>query len=47
MCLNRNARILGTLWLVSYGLWDLDQFTLETEVLEPLENSFGRKLLPM
>jgi len=48
MCLNRNARIFEhTLAGPLYGLWDLGYFNLETQVLEPLENSFDPKVLPM
>ncbi len=35
------------IWLVSFMDYDLGSFDLETEVLEPLENPFGPKLLPM
>jgi putative transposase len=33
--------------LVSFMDYDLGYFDLETRVLEPLENPFGPKLLPM
>jgi putative transposase len=33
--------------LVSFTDYDLGSFDLETGVLEPLENPFGPKLLPM
>ncbi len=35
------------IWLVSFMDYDLGYFDLETRVLEPLENPFGPKLLPM
>ena len=35
------------IWLVSFMDYDLGYFYLETRVLEPLENPFGPKLLPM
>src|SRR5262249_16516577 len=35
------------IWLVSFMDYDLSYFDLETRVLEPLENPFGPKLLPM
>jgi putative transposase len=35
------------IWLVSFMDYDLGYFHLETRVLEPLENPFGPKLLPM
>jgi putative transposase len=35
------------IWLVSFMDYDLGYFDLETGVLEPLENPFGPKLLPM
>jgi hypothetical protein len=35
------------IWLVSFVEYDLGYFDLETRVLEPLENPFGPKLLPM
>jgi putative transposase len=35
------------IWLVSFMNYDLGYFDLETRVLEPLENPFGPKLLPM
>ena len=34
-------------WLVTFMDYDLGYFDLETRVLEPLENPFGPKLLPM
>ena len=33
--------------LVSFMEYDLGYFDLETRVLEPLENPFGPKVLPM
>jgi putative transposase len=35
------------IWLVSFTDYDLGYFDLGTRVLEPLENPFGPKLLPM
>ena len=35
------------IWLVSFMDYDLGYFDLETLVLEPLENPFGPKVLPM
>jgi putative transposase len=35
------------IWLVSFMDYDLAYFDLETRVLEPLENPFGPKVLPM
>src|SRR5213593_3734952 len=35
------------IWLVSFMDYDLGYFDLETRVLEPLENPFGPKVLPM
>jgi hypothetical protein len=35
------------IWLVSFMDYDLGYFDLETQVLEPLENPFGSKVLPM
>jgi hypothetical protein len=35
------------IWLVSFMDYDLGYFDLETRVLEPLENRFGPKVLPM
>ena len=35
------------IWLVSFMDYDLGYFDLETRVLEPLENSFGPKVLPI
>jgi hypothetical protein len=35
------------MWLVSFMDYDLGYFDLETRVLEPLENPFGPKVLPM
>jgi putative transposase len=35
------------IWLVSFMGCDLGYFDLETRVLEPLENPFGPKVLPM
>ena len=35
------------IWLVSFMEYDLGYFDLETRLLEPLENPFGPKVLPM
>jgi putative transposase len=35
------------IWLASFMDYDLGYFDLETRVLEPLENPFGQRLLPM
>jgi putative transposase len=35
------------IWLVSFMEYDLGYFDLETRVLEPLDNPFGPKVLPM
>jgi hypothetical protein len=35
------------IWLVSFMDYDLGYFDLETRVLEPFDNPFGPKLLPM
>jgi hypothetical protein len=35
------------IWLVSFMDYDLGYFELETRVLEPLENPFGPKVLPI
>ena len=35
------------IWLVSFMVMILGQFDLEMRVLEPLENPFGPKVLPM
>ena len=35
------------IWLVIFMQHDLGYFDLETRVLEPLENPFGPKVLPM
>jgi len=35
------------IWLVTFMQYDLGYFDLETRVLEPLENPFGPKVLPM
>jgi putative transposase len=35
------------IWLVSFMEYDLGYFDLETRVLEPIENPFGPKVLPM
>jgi hypothetical protein len=38
---------VSDLWLVSFMDYDLGYFDLETRALEPLENPFGPKVLPM
>ena len=35
------------IWLVTFVDYDLGYFDLETRVLEPLENPFRPKVLPM
>jgi hypothetical protein len=35
------------IWLVSFMDYDLGYFDLETRVLEPIEDPFGPRLLPM
>ena len=35
------------IWLMSIMDYDLGNFDLETRVLEPLQNAFGPKVLPM
>ena len=40
-------QISEEIWLVTFMQYDLGYFDLETRVLEPLENPFGPKLLPM
>jgi hypothetical protein len=35
------------IWLVNFMDYDLGYFDLETRVLQPLENPFGSKVLPM
>ena len=35
------------IWLISFMDYELGYFDLETRVLEPLENPFGPKLLPL
>jgi len=35
------------IWLVTFMDYDLGYFDLETRVLEPLDNPFGPKVLPM
>ena len=39
--------VYDDIWLVSFMDYDLGYFDLETRVLEPLENPFGPKVLPM
>jgi hypothetical protein len=34
-------------WIVSFMDYDLGYFDLETRVLEPLDNPFGPRFLPM
>jgi putative transposase len=35
------------IWLVSFMDYDLGYFDLDTRVLEPIDNPFGPRLLPM
>jgi len=35
------------IWLVSFMDYDLGYFDLDARVLEPIDNPFGPKLLPM
>jgi hypothetical protein len=42
-----SIEVQGDIWLVSFMDYDLGYFDLETRVLEPLDNPFGPKLLPM
>jgi putative transposase len=39
--------VYDDIWLVTFMDYDLGYFDLETRVLEPLENPFGPKVLPM
>jgi putative transposase len=41
------TEVQDDIWLVSFMDYDLGYFELETRVLEPLENPFGPKVLPM
>jgi hypothetical protein len=43
----RIKEVQDDIWLVSFMDYDLRYFDLETRVLEPLENPFGPKVLPM
>jgi hypothetical protein len=43
----RHQEVHDDIWLVSFMDYDLGYFDLETRVLEPLENPFGPKVLPM
>jgi len=48
ICLgNKKINFSDDIWLVSFMDYDLGYFDLETRVLEPLENPFGPKVLPM
>jgi len=42
-----NKEVHDDVRLVSFLEYDLVDFDLETRVLEPLENPFGPKVLPM
>jgi hypothetical protein len=42
-----NQELQDDVWLASFMACDLGHFDLETRVLEPLENPFGPKVLPM
>ena len=47
-CSDSNIKeVHDDIWLVSFMDYDLGYFDLETRVLEPLENPFGPKVLPM
>jgi putative transposase len=39
-------KVHDDIWLVSFMDYDLEYFDPETQVLEPLENPFGSKVLP-
>ena len=41
------AEVHDAIWLVVFMDYGLGFFDLETRVLEPLENPFGPKVLPM
>jgi len=45
--INFSKEVHEDIWLVSFMDYDLGYFDLETRVLEPLENPFGPKVLPM
>lgn len=42
-----SEQVHDDIWLVSFMDYDLGYFDLETRELEPLENPFGPKVLPM
>jgi putative transposase len=42
-----NTKVRQSISLVSFMDYDLGYFDLETRVLEPVENPFGPKVLPM
>ena len=42
-----SKRFHDDIWLVSFMDYDLGYFDLDTRVLEPLENPFGPKVLPV
>ena len=42
-----SKEVQDDIWLVSFMDYDLGYFDLATRVLEPLENPFGPKVLPM
>ena len=52
-CLSKGFRLLGVkevedgIWLVSFMNYDLGYIDLEEKTLQPLENPFGPKVLPM
>jgi hypothetical protein len=45
--LRKDTELSDDIRLVSFMEYDLGYFDLETRVLEPLENPFGPKVLPM
>jgi putative transposase len=42
-----SKEVQDDIWLLSFMDYDLGYFDRETRVLEPLENLFGPKVLPM
>ena len=42
-----SKEVQDDIWLLSFMDYDLGYFDRETRVLEPLENPFGPKVLPM
>jgi hypothetical protein len=45
--LGKSKEVHDDIWLLSFMDYALEYFDLETRVLEPLENPFGPKVLPM